>query len=1035
MPNAAELWRAFQKDDAFIPHARRSFVGRLDARQAYYSLVGQALEQEFRGYYIINYHGIGGIGKSTLLHQLRQELLGADAPPSTDTAGEACIALRKRFQPKKALSLQADFDDASLSTPQDVLTRFRAQVMDQYSGAMFPLFDLALLRLSQKYGKRVPPDEQKAALSDNPVVSFALDVVGDLTGAGLLISAGQTAMSVAQSVQQKLSGRRGCIRRANTEIAQMSAPELVRHLPYYFAMDLNAMEPSLVCVYLDTYEKMVSHGEGAGRSTGFDEDWLWGDKGLVKNLGNAVFAVAGRESLEGERLAQEPFLQREPTGPVSRITEFSREDSITFLTHCGIGDHELRQELYTLTNGNPFYLELCADEYERLIAKGVKDLSAESFSGADQRLAERYLRYVRPELLDGLRMLCAMGQWTDELYDRLCQRLPQLPREGESAYNELIHLTYVQRLEQGWRIQRSVAEVLAHELSDALLLRLLDALADAADQETRQLRKLGAAHRAGQSEPWGGLDIIQAMERARATVRTAQAMEARAEAYTQLCELDKARLWQERAIACWRTLGKKANLLSAVVRLADILDSMAFIQEKAEALQMGLDLADELGQSAPIEDTILLWEHLARSSRTWEEDADIRVRVWKLRKRQSGDAPLRELWIAQCRLGQSLSQCDEPENMQPETAQLAEKAGRLLEEAFEALKGRDQREAQPFSPYTLYAGEVLCQFADSTLSPVLLEKTRSWMRGLSYGLSGSESLGSLRAWQAWLDLVLGSEQRANHNCGLDMRGIFDLQRQVMLGLQRHLGKQHPETLDANWKTVKAYLMGSETVSSGLDAMIAELLQEELPAIGRAKKTELTFFDDPEYITNCCQDLANLYTLYLGREHPKTFQVMDLLSRTYSMAGQHEKATLCRLDAQDIYERLSPRQQTELTCDIRRLTSGLVDDYESLEDWEKAASVQEQLLSHISELGGNEDTEQKRLLTLYLEWLWQESGLTIQRSQQLLALVLTGCGNLKGVRDRHPYIDSAWLWCRENGELVEANMRTAVEAAWKETGCL
>ena len=67
-------------------------------------------------------------------------------------------------------------------------------------------------------------------------------------------------------------------------------------LPYYFSMDVNAMDLPLVCIYLDTYEKMVSRAEGAGDSTGFTQEWLRGASGLLPNLGNAVFAIAGKGS-------------------------------------------------------------------------------------------------------------------------------------------------------------------------------------------------------------------------------------------------------------------------------------------------------------------------------------------------------------------------------------------------------------------------------------------------------------------------------------------------------------------------------------------------------------------------------------------------------------------------------------------------------------------------------------------------------------------------------------------------------------------
>lgn len=113
-------------------------MGREDARQAYYALLAQALEQDFRGYYIAHYHGIGGIGKSTLLRQLRQELAAEEAAVPADVERSRAHArelLRKKDRKQGVVVLQVDFDDTAITTVQDVLTRFRAQIMEQRNEA------------------------------------------------------------------------------------------------------------------------------------------------------------------------------------------------------------------------------------------------------------------------------------------------------------------------------------------------------------------------------------------------------------------------------------------------------------------------------------------------------------------------------------------------------------------------------------------------------------------------------------------------------------------------------------------------------------------------------------------------------------------------------------------------------------------------------------------------------------------------------------------------------------------------------------
>lgn len=304
MPKATELWKSFQQFSGIRPHAVRRFTDRQDFRQAYYALVDKAIQEDFQDYYVINYYGRGGAGKSALLRRLEEELLKDDSLPDDD-ARAACESARKYIRQldrkQKPVVLRADFDDMGINCMNDVLLRFRTQLLSQYDKAVFPLFDMAMLRLMQKYGRRLPSDDQKEMITDNPVVSFALNVVGDITGASLIIEAAQTAAKVGQNLIRLLNNRRSAIQKANEEITRMDAPDLERRLPFYFAMDINAMELPLVCVYLDTYEKMTAQAEGAGYATGFSEDWLRGEYGLVWNLGNAVFAIAGREKLTWDK--------------------------------------------------------------------------------------------------------------------------------------------------------------------------------------------------------------------------------------------------------------------------------------------------------------------------------------------------------------------------------------------------------------------------------------------------------------------------------------------------------------------------------------------------------------------------------------------------------------------------------------------------------------------------------------------------------------------------------------------------------------
>lgn len=634
MPKAAAQWSAFRRQKSDRPRAVRQFTDRTNFRQAYYKMINQAFQEDFVRAYVVDYYGKGGAGKSSLLRRLEEELLEA-APPPSDVAEQDCLKAREWvYRGKKRVAvLRADFDDPALSSPASVLMRFREQVLAQLKNAAFPLFDLAMVCLSQKYGRRLPPDEERALISDNPVIAFALDVVGDLIGAGMIIKGAQTMAQLAQGLLPTLNGIKGIIRRCNMEISQMDAPELERRLPLYFAMDLNSMGPALVLVYLDTYEKMYSRGEGAGLSTGFREDWLTGPWGLLPNLGNAVFAVGGRNQLEWPgHLSQPEGDKVELCLDTHMVEGLEEEDSIRFLQSCAIKSRELCAELHRISQGQPLYLDLCVDQYEALSPQEQAAATADLFGNTPEALVERHSRYIPDDLKDPLYLLATMGRWSDSLCEQLSQEFPLLDPDS-SGYEQLTHLSYVQKEGNSWFMDRTVAAILSAHRTSGLRRRLIRTLNTLAEQATQSLsaetadsdpldlvwqavqKVLPSSEGASLSEkerralfrehlkqaldalaaershipphgqlPADALDTLREMARRameqkklffpEELEKTARQMEARAKALYQggAGDLLQALSWQEEAVELWQSLGASFahQLLASQAALAQL---------------------------------------------------------------------------------------------------------------------------------------------------------------------------------------------------------------------------------------------------------------------------------------------------------------------------------------------------------------------------------------------------------------------------------------------------------------------------------
>lgn len=1007
MPKASSLWAAFQSQNEVKPRAVRKFTDRQDFRQAYYALVSSALRENFQNYYIINYYGIGGVGKSALLRRLEAELLRDGDLPEDDARSaceEARTQLRKLGRWRKPAVFRADFDDAALKTPQDALLRFRAQLMRQYDNAFFPLFDMAMLRLSQKYGRSLPPDEQKELLTDNPVISFALDAVGDFTGAGLLIGAAQTAAKVGQSVAHALAGQKGAIKRTNTEISRMDAPDLERRLPYYFAMDVNAMGLPLVCVYLDTYEKMTARAEGAGRSTGFDEEWLRGELGLVRNLGNAVFAIAGREKLQWTEFSFEDRY-------IQALTE---ADSVGFLASCGIEDSGLCAELYELTGGEPIYLDLCVDEYEHLTASGKEHLTREDFGGSRDRLVERHTRYIPENLRDALYLLAAMGHWTDAVCEELSRTLP-IPSPDGTEYYQLTHLSYVLKEDEGWTMHRPVARVLAESLSSALRKRLISALLKLAEEDP------------------AALDILEGMTRT-APDCLAQAMEKQARADCEASRYLEARRRQEQAVALWKTLGSEcaAEYGKSLAALADILRAQLKNRPAAPAqsgaggalqVQQGWQDLKEFCQEA-IQTCEKLGEGQERAlARLWERKAngedmlsewDAAISSWErtleLNRELGGSEAV---WRnAQLQIG-----------WDHRLAGHLEEARTVLEETLQGLAALDREAGRACSPKTLLCAELLCQSYDDLnieangLWVEQLARVQAWLRSQDYAVTGKEPLEELLDWQDWVD-VSHSSYWFHSGVGTEgadveerLRRAADLDRQVISGLARRLGELHPTVLNARKTLVNIYL--NQENAEGVRAVIntddlIQHMEDDQRPLGSVPKRNECHFPDPEAVFSTCRELVELYTMAMGREYPGTCEAKELLVHACEVAGRPEYAIPLREELWSYYR----RSCGETSQEALRQNHLLIEDNRRAGRWSEAIALQTRLLERArAGEGADLSFEEGRLCTLYLSSLWQDESLSQNRAAEYLAELLALTEEFKPL-DRKRYLDSAWRWCQE-----------------------
>ena len=367
-----------------IPKATKIFTDREEPRATFwknYKHFKQEMQSdgEIR---VLAYYGIGGIGKSSLLNRLQEEIE------------------EKIVQPKYVY-----FDFNIAQDLRSVLDYIRGQLVKKYN-FKFSLYDLGIYSYAQKIGENIKAPEIQGFIDKSPLLACAVEAVGSIPVAGIAIQLLKAADKGVAFIRNVVNDHK----RELSEIEYKKPAELYDYLPYLFAQDIadnldNSDEPLLI--FLDTYERLVNEMSPFGEPLNNDL-WLRGEEGLIQNIPNVMWIIAGREKLKWEHFDSDwhDALEQHILG------NLSHSDADNFLRIAGISESKLRHDIYVLTNGTPVYLDLCVDRYVSL-NKRHEDISISDFGKNVYSLVERFARYLDDSRKDIVYMLSCLMIWNE----------------------------------------------------------------------------------------------------------------------------------------------------------------------------------------------------------------------------------------------------------------------------------------------------------------------------------------------------------------------------------------------------------------------------------------------------------------------------------------------------------------------------------------------------------------------------------------------------------------------------------------------
>lgn len=413
------------------------FTDREEPRQAFWDKYAQ-LKAEMpleSNVHVLVYYGIGGIGKTQLLYKLGKEM-------------------DERLKNPRHVLLNFESSQDSREALSALKNLIEREYDDKFS---FPLFELGLYIHARKLGEQADSPEVKK-LTDNLFLKTLMPILG-------FIPVVNVATSVLSAIDEVHSGIGTYLKRNRSELEQlesMEADELKQHLPVLFAQDLthnleDADEP--LVIFLDTYERLVNELSTVGMPLENDL-WIRGADGIIQNIPNVLWVIAGREKLKWELL--DPEWMGVPEQHI--LGNLSPADSHWFLEQSGVADPVLREQLYGLTGGTPMYLDICAERYRQCVAEGeAPDIS--KFGSNTRKLIERFVRYMDDSQKSLIYMLAYLEKWDDKLIQSIAPAV--LKTYNSISYQKAKKLSFIlQSDDSGYYIHQTVGEVLRGNRDD-----------------------------------------------------------------------------------------------------------------------------------------------------------------------------------------------------------------------------------------------------------------------------------------------------------------------------------------------------------------------------------------------------------------------------------------------------------------------------------------------------------------------------------------------------------------------------------------
>lgn len=401
-------------------HLSRPFIGRDEAIGAFSTALARTAADRCS---VLNFYGIGGIGKTRLIKEIRRRL--------------------REEQPSVAHA-QLDMRIGAHRHPATALMGLRTVLHDDF-GMRFPTFEIAFAA----YWKLVHP-HSPLRRSELPFMMEG-EVAGDILGA----LADVPVVGVVARIPRVLgkAGRAAgqwWTRRGNEELRHIAAldnpHEVEEWLPAFWGADLRAsLEDDYtrrVVLFLDTFEALWE-GRNERQRGSPPDDWV---RDWAAHLSGALVVTAGRGQLR--------WTEDDPTwdGLIEqhRVDVLTSNESEELLRIAGVAEDKVRAAIVERSGGLPYYLDLAVGTYESIRSTEARTPRPGEFDANLGSLVDRFLHYLTAPERAALFVLSVPEAFDSGRFEDLMREFSTGHPASAVGLETLLRYSFMEEPEPGW---------------------------------------------------------------------------------------------------------------------------------------------------------------------------------------------------------------------------------------------------------------------------------------------------------------------------------------------------------------------------------------------------------------------------------------------------------------------------------------------------------------------------------------------------------------------------------------------------------